>query len=383
MQVFKLFMQILKKKLPAAMIYIGVFLAICVMLTLANSSEAETFEEASIDICIFDEDDTPESRALAEYIGQKQNIKSVSSDRTALTDALYYGNIEYALTINKGYAEKLVSGDTDDLFVGRHIHDSYGVAYMGSFLDEYVSCVRAYLAGGEDISDALQSAETAMNESSEVTTITASVSDKLSFWDGGAYFRYLPYIMLSAIINALAPVMLAINSKEVRFRTNCSAIRPASSLIQIVTGSVLFVAAVWLLLIIVAIPLSGGMYSGIGWYSVLNSFIFAIISTLIAVMIAILIPSAAAVSLASNVVCLSMSFLCGVFVPMSLLSDKVQAVGKFLPAYWYIKANSMISGAELFDGSKMAQYLGIEAGFAVALAAVTMLVFRLKLRSNE
>lgn len=382
MQVFKLFMQILKKKLPSAMIFIGAFLAICIALSLSSSSEAETFEESSIDICIFDEDDTPESRALVEYIGEKQNIKSVSKDRTALTDALYYGNVGYVLTINKGYADKLSSGDTDGLFNGSYIHNSYSVAYMESFLDEYVSCIRAYMAGGDDISDALKSAEAALNESAEVITLSASKSDSL--WSGGgSYFRYLPYVMLSAIISALAPVLMAINSKEVRFRTNCSAIRPTSSLLQILAGSVIFVMAVWLLFMLIGIPISGGMYSGTDWYSVLNSFLYAIISTLIAVMIAMLVPSATAVNIASNVVCLSMSFLCGVFVPQALLGDSVLAVGRFLPAYWYIKANAMTTGVELFDSTKMAQCLGIEVGFAIALAAVTMLVFKLKLRSNE
>lgn len=383
MQVFKLFMRILKKKLSVAMTITLVFLSICVALTLSSGGKEESFEESSINICIFDEDNTPESKALAGFIGKKHNIKSVSGDRTALTDALYYGSIEYALTINEGYGEKLSSGDTDGLFIGRHIHDSYGVAYMDSFLDEYVSCVRAYIAGGEDISDAMKSAENAMDVDTEVTTITANKSDSLWNGGGGSYFRYLPYVMLSAIISALAPVMMAINSKEVRFRTNCSAIRPATSLVQILLGSMIFVTAVWLMFMLIGIPLSGGMYSGIGWYNVLNSFLFAMISAVIAVMVSLIVPSVSAVNIVSNVICLSMSFLCGVFVPMSLLSDGVQAVGRFLPAYWYIKANAMITGTEMFSSAKIAQYLGIEAGFAIALAAVTMLVFKLKLRSNE
>ena len=56
-----------------------------------------------------------------------------------------------------------------------------------------------------------------------------------------------------------------------------------------------------------------------------------------------------------------MSFLCGIFVPQNLLSDGVLAVGKFLPAYWYIVINDMLALSEqTFDLHVYLQGLGIQ-----------------------
>ena len=152
MQVFKLYMKILKSKLPTLMIYFVLFTILCIASTVGSSTE-EKFEDSKLDICVTDLDNTPESKALTDYIAKKHNIVEPKMD---IKDALYYMSVDYSLTIKEGYAEKLASGDAEDIFEGEYVHESYSVAYMGSFLDEYVSCVRACAAGGEDMSEAVK-----------------------------------------------------------------------------------------------------------------------------------------------------------------------------------------------------------------------------------
>ncbi len=75
-----------------------------------------------------------------------------------------------------------------------------------------------------------------------------------------------------------------------------------------------------------------------------------------------------------------MSFLCGIFVPLSLLGDGVLKIGKFLPAYWYVKANDMIyfssDTGESFTVSKIFEYIGIQMIFVVVLFALVMLIMK-------
>ena len=73
--------------------------------------------------------------------------------------------------------------------------------------------------------------------------------------------------------------------------------------------------------------------------------------------------------------------MCGVFVPMELLSDSVKRAGQFLPAYWYTMVNEMINGTAVFDKIKLVSYIGIEAAFVAAFAAVALLLFKLKFSS--
>ena len=155
MQVFKTFMKIIRSKMSVAMIYVGVFLGISIPMATSSTSSEMFAQQTKIDICIFDEDNTSESRALTDLIGQRQNIVQLENDRDTIIDALYYARVNYVLVINEGYAEKLASGDTDELFGNYHMHDSYSVVFMVQFLNDYVSYVKAYIAGGEDISSAI------------------------------------------------------------------------------------------------------------------------------------------------------------------------------------------------------------------------------------
>jgi ABC-2 type transport system permease protein len=91
------------------------------------------------------------------------------------------------------------------------------------------------------------------------------------------------------------------------------------------------------------------------------------------------------VSMISNVVSLGMAFLCGVFVPQYLLGDGVLAAAKFLPAYWFVRANNMLCGfsEEVFSMDKYMEYLGVELVFAAVLFIIVMIISKCKMRSAE
>jgi ABC-2 type transport system permease protein len=149
---------------------------------------------------------------------------------------------------------------------------------------------------------------------------------------------------------------------------------------QTILASTIFVAFIWLLLMGMGIMKNGEMFSGRIWYAVLNTLAFTIISIAIAMLIASFNVSEDALSFISVVLGLGMSFLCGMFVPLELLDSKVIAIGRFLPLYWYIRANNMIcgSGNELFNLSKVMKFMGVELLFAVAIFAFAFAVRKQK-----
>lgn len=379
MQVFNAFMKVLKKHLGAAMIWVVIFLIIS--FTVANNADVGKlkFESTKMDICVFDEDNTEASKALTEFLGKKHNIVTIENDKDHILDALYYGRADYIMTIKEGYGQKLAAGDTEDLFTSYHVHDTYEATLAENLANEYVGTVNAYLTGGADMSSALTKAEKALSREVKVTTESFDEGKD----SGGPdekffYFQYLPYVFISVMIVALCPVLLKLNQKEIRHRTNCSCITARSQSAQIILGSTVFVLAVWLVFMIAAAVMFGGMYTGRMWYAVLNSFIFIVISTGIAILISAFSPAENVVNVIANIIGLGMSFLCGVFVEQNLLGDGVLNVARFLPAFWYIKANDMLAGTsgEVFSKSKIFEYMGIEALFAVAIFAVVIVVMK-------
>ncbi len=80
-----------------------------------------------------------------------------------------------------------------------------------------------------------------------------------------------------------------------------------------------------------------------------------------------------------------MSFLCGVFVPQSVMSESVLAVGRFLPAYWYIRANDAIAALSTSQSVNLRPIYGsmlIQLGFAAAIFSGALLFSKERSRAE-
>ncbi len=378
MQVFKAMFKITKKRLPSALAYIIIFIVISIIAS-STSSKDNKFEITKLKICIFDEDGTPESRKLSEFIGETNDIVEIENDRDVIIDSLYYKRADYALIINEGYAEKLRAGDIANVFGSYCLDESFSTVYMGQFLDEYTNSVKAYLSMGMSVDEALRCTEKALSQETYVSMLRADKGGNVHYSvDFAAYFQYMPYILISAVFIIVCQVLVTMNRKDIRFRTNCSCISSSKYTFQLFLGSGLFVLAVWLLLMIVGIMLNEEMYTGRAWYAVFNSLIFSFVVAAIAVFVSSFEPADNVLNLITQVLGLGMSFLCGVFIPMEMLSDKVLAVGRFMPAYWYISANEMIADVTPYSFGKVMQCYMIQLGFAAALILLTLLVRKVK-----
>ena len=374
MQVFNAFMKILKRKMFIALIYAVVFIAVALAITFSDNTTS-MFEQTRLNVCLFDEDNTAESRALCDLIAERNDIRELANDRDTIIDALYYERVDYVLTIKSGYANKLANGNTDALFESMNLHDSYSTVFMGQFLNEYTGTVSAYIAGGSDITSAISKTKEALSQEAEVTVASFAKSSTVAIPQNAVFFfRYFPYIILGAVMSSLCPVLLVINRKDVRYRTNCSGIRPSSYTMQIFAASAVYITALWLVFMAVGVFVNGGLYSGTAWLAVLNSFVFTLFAATLTIFISSLSPSINVINIVTQIITITMSFLCGVFIDQSLLGEGVLAAARFFPAYWYIRVARMLDGTEVFVTSEAALAIAIEAGFAALFAVLTLLV---------
>lgn len=383
MQILSTFMKVAKKRLPAIMTYVIIFVTI--MLLMSNLAEpiAGSFETTHLDVVILDEDNSPESAALTEYIGKLHNIVALPDyDVETLQDNLYYQQIDYVLTINSGYGEKLSAGETDGLFKNATDPQSYTVEYISTQLEQYVRNVKMYIDGGFTADEAIAKVAENADSSVDVTisdekTETGTV-DRMVY----SYFLYLAYIVPGVLISCLTPVIITLNKKEVCNRTICSPLKQSRISLQISLGTVILCLALWALLVVIAfIQCGSALLTANALYILLNSFLFLLVSAGIAAAVSSFFTNNTfIIDMISNVVVLGMSFLCGVFVPQSLLGDSVLAVSKFLPAYWYVRAIDMLGGMNgaVYDENEMWLCFGIQFLFAIALFAVAFLAGRVR-----
>lgn len=376
MQVFKLYFKIAKTKWLATLIFLGIFLLILNFTDVGGG--AQSFSTSKMSLTVYDHDNTDASKRLYEHLKKNNEIVEIEDDKDKIIDALYITSTNYVIDIKEGYAERLAKGETDGLFTTRYLHDSYTNKLADSTLDDYVGTVKAYLAGGMELDKALDAAEEALDIKTDVTMET--FSDDSPAAKSASFFNYMPYALLSIIVSVLCPVLIAMNKKEVGFRTKCSSIKLSSVSAQTVAASGIFVAIIWVFLMILGVGKNGGMFTGNMWYAVLNSVAFTLVCVAIALLFSELGIDDNAQAFATQVLGLGMAFLCGMFVPQEMLSSGVLAAARFLPAYWYVRANDMVCGmsTETFKLSTVLTCIGIQLLFAAAIFAVSLIVKKQK-----
>lgn len=387
MQVFKTFFKIAKKKIPSAMIYVIVFIVINAIVSAQLSSEENSYSNTKLTVCVIDEDNTAASRALTEYIGERHELSHISTDEDTILEGLYYGRIDYVLTIKSGYAENLSKGLTEGLFTNNQVPGAFSSQLLDTQLDEYVRTLSAYITALGNVDEAVSKTGEALNAKTDVEICSFNTKTDADYNTGAYYYvQYLPYMFMSILIAAICPILLVMNDKDMRRRTNCSAVSVSKQTAQIMLGLVVIALGIWLLLLLMMGVIYGfGVFNEKGLLAVLNSFVFLLISAGITLFISVFAPKLNTLNIIANIVALGMSFLCGIFVPQEMLGSEVLAAAKFLPAYWYVKANDMLAGISetAYTAEKYFTYLGIELIFAAVLFAATLLVSRLKSKSKS
>ncbi|MBR6046090.1 MAG: ABC transporter permease [Ruminococcus sp.] len=376
MQVCNLFFKLLRRNMKTAVIFTAVFLVIAFAIS-GSSDKSEMFKENRLSVAVIDNDSSEASKALTDFIGSKHELRDAGSDMAEITENLYWESVNYVLIINEGFEQRLTAGETEDLFGEYRVHDDFSTVYMKTVLNEYVKTAQACLAAGSSLTEALQQTSEAVGMNTEVTYSKESSEGSEEFSSSFAvYFQYMPYILISVMLSALGVVLSSLNKKGVRYRTECSAVSPRSVTLQIFAGAAVFVIAVWLIYNIAGMIMYGGIFRGKAWLAALNSLIFTLVSASIAIFVSSFDLEDNVFSVITQILGLGISFLCGVFVPLSVMNSGVISAARFLPAYWYIRANDMLIGREAFSAGSFTGFLLIETGFAVVLLMLTFVVKR-------
>ena len=378
MQVFKLFFKVTRSKIGIGLLYTVIFFAIC--FPMVNASEEKVdFEDTSLNLYVRDDDQTEASKALIALLEEKHDITDKEMDDQQLMDAMYYSMIDYALVIPKGYAELLGSTDKADLekelFEEFHLRDSYATAMMSVFLQEYIRNTRMSVAMGDDLMTAVQkSADREQVDVEVVQDPEDEMFDENFTTKFAWFFRLLMYIMIAVIMSMLGPILITMNGEEQRKRIQCSRTTVSSYVTQVFVGSAVLVLAAWLIFVAGGAAMYGGMYTGTNsWLAVLNSFIFSLFVAMFTIFVSTFKPSNTVMSMLAQVMGLGMGFLCGGFMPQTMLGEGVRTVTQILPGYWYERANDLLCGDQRGTHADVWICFAVQGGFILLFLILTII----------
>ncbi len=382
MQHFKAFYKVAWKRVPSIIIYFIIFIILTFLMgSTAESNMDANFQTSSLDICVIDEDNTATSEALVEYLDSIHNIVALENNPEILQDNLYYRTVSYILTIPEGFEEGILEGKTEELLENVKVPGSTTGYFVDQQILQYMKTLQIYVAGGYEIKEAVKAVSDTLDGMEQVTSI--SFGENITEGNNKIYYfyQYLPYIFVVMLICGLAPIIQVFNKKNLSERIQCAYLSLNKRNLQLSLGCITYSLLVWVIFMVFSWTAYGkSAYTGNVPYAMLNSFVFMLIAVALTLFVSNFTTTESSAHMIGNIVGMGASFLAGVFVPQSMLSEKVLSVAKFLPTYWYVRSNDMLAGFsnETLDMQFYWRAIGIQLLFAAAIFAAALVVIKLR-----
>ena len=377
MTVFKAYFKIIRRNIATLSIFLFVFLGVSMIITtqLHNASNA-AFNDTHVNITVLNDDGSePLAAGLVDYLGRHETLVAVENTPEAVQDALFYGNIAYALRIPAGFSQSFLSGGDMQLqkVAASGLDSSVSVDFT---VQRYLELTQLHLQGqpGATVQDVVAAVEEDLKKSADVRVNLYGSSTQTSALS--YYFQYLAYCLLAMMILGVTSTMIALNDRDLNNRNQCSPVPPLKMNLQLALGNGILALVLWILCCALAFAVYGSVPRNLGTVLLCAN---ALAVTLVALSIAFLcgkfIHDPGVQNAVSNVISLGLSFLSGVFVEQELLGPGVLRFARFEPVYWYVKAVGDIrnlSDYSLHSLQGILGAIGIQLGFAVAIFLVAL-----------
>lgn len=379
MQVFKAFFKVARSNFTSTIIYFVIFAFIMIAFVLSESDPTINFSSASTEIYLIDHDNSAASAGLTKYLSSMHSVTKMDFDKEVLLDNLFYRTVQYIIEIPKGYELDLKNPAKDTPLITYRIPNSYQSAFIDRQITSFIKSSQLYLYAGYTIHDTNKLVIQDLNEAAAPVEVLNFDNQHNNSKQTAYFFQYLGYVMMAGLLVGLTPVLTAFRSRDLEKRMICSSLTLTRKNVQLTLGCFVYAILNWGLMLVFCFIVCGNTLTKQQLnYSVLNSFVLLLVYIALTFFVSCFVQNYNSLSMVSNILSLGMSFLCGIFVSQDLLGENILAVSKFLPVYWYIKINNMISGLsdEVFTVDSYWKYLGIELTFAAAILGMSLVFMK-------
>ncbi|MCR5293440.1 MAG: ABC transporter permease [Eubacterium sp.] len=357
MHILKSFFKVVNYYKVGIIIYAVIVMVMLVALTGTGSGNTDKMFQKKYTLYIVDNDKSAVSEAFIGYMTEKHYRKEGDLSDDQIRDLLYYQHISEYIVIPEGFGEAFLNTKDEPLSLIETMYDDSlprGI-FINMQMNEYLNGIRDYMNSGLSLEDADLKVKEATDIESFVTLKEKEASPMERPYTA---FQFLPFGILSIIFSGVMPVILSFNDKEKKNRTMVSKLPMTVRNVMLILGAAIL--SVFVTVALVALATFGGpeyVFTREWWLSALNAFIYTISITFLLSMLTSL-PlglgkkgGANSTAFITNIIGLSFAFLGGTFVDLTILGDKVNAIGRFIPNYWYSVAARKIwyDGAGLQD----------------------------------
>lgn len=393
MKVFSACLRVVYRHKGALLLYVGIFLSLCIAMTAFSFEQQNTFfTQTKTAVAVINRDgDTALVQGLTDYLKESVDFVELTDDKSALQDALFYQAVDYILIVPEGFTADFLSGGSMQLEKSVAPDTTAGM-YTDQLVNQYLRLVSSYTAIHPLLSQDEVSALVRQNLSDSDTQVTMQafgeavpLSEQFT-----VYFRMMCYILTVMVVLCTTTIMMVYGRPDLRMRNLCAPVRLRSVNFQLALCNGMVGLICWILLVIIPFLLYGQLIVEadirVLLLLVLNSFVYLFVALGIGFLSGQFVKNMNVQNAVANFTSLALSFLGGVFVPLELLGEGIIAVAHFVPTYWYSIAQNKISSLTRFDWAALQPIVSamlIQLGFAAALFSVSLLISKVHRQSSS
>ena len=378
MTVFKTFLKILNKNKFIIILY-TLFLIFFGGFNMQTSESNINFVASKPDIMIVNYDEEKGiTKDLIKYIEENSNVVDLKNNEDAINDALFYRDVNYVVYIPKNYNKDFMDGKNPEIEIKST--GDYQSSFAEMLLSRYIKVANIYQKSINSEEELISKINETLSKKSEVeitSKLDTNILSKATF-----YYNFANYSIMACLIYVICLILASFKDIKIQKRTIISSTNYKTLNRKILLSNSLFSIILWMIYVVLSFILVGDiMFSIHGIFYLINSFVFTICATTIALFIGNIVSNKNAISGIVNVIALGSSFLCGAFVPMEWLPDGVIKIAHILPSYYYISNNEVLKTLELINSNTIKPILLniiIVLSFSIMFIILTNIVSKRK-----
>lgn len=346
MTVFKTFLKILNKNKFIIILY-TMFLIFFGGFNMQTSENNTNFVASKPDIVIVNYDEEKGiTKDLIKYIEENSNVVDLKNNEDAINDALFYRDVNYVIYIPKNYNKDFMDGKNPEIEIKST--GDYQSSFAEMLLSRYIKVANIYQKSINSEEELISKINETLSKKSEVeitSKLDTNILSKATF-----YYNFANYSIMACLIYVICLILASFKDIKIQKRTIISSTNYKTLNRQLLLSNSLFSIILWMIYVVLSFVLVGNIIFSIhGIFYLINSFVFTICATTIALFIGNIISNKNAISGIVNVIALGSSFLCGAFVPMEWLPEGVIKIAHILPSYYYISNNEILKTLEIIN----------------------------------
>lgn len=346
MTVFKTFLKILNKNKFIIILY-TLFLIFFGGFNMQTSESNINFVASKPDIMIVNYDEEKGiTKDLIKYIEENSNVVDLKNNEDAINDALFYRDVNYVIYIPKNYNKDFMDRKNPEIEIKST--GDYQSSFAEMLLSRYIKVANIYQKSINSEEELISKINETLSKKSEVeitSKLDTNILSKATF-----YYNFANYSIMACLIYVICLILASFKDIKIQKRTIISSTNYKTLNRQLLLSNSLFSIILWMIYVVLSFVLVGNiMFSIHGIFYLINSFVFTICATTIALFIGNIVSNKNAISGIVNVIALGSSFLCGAFVPMEWLPEAVIKIAHILPSYYYISNNEILKTLEIIN----------------------------------